>query len=359
MFSNLHFKEILPALGMGIMVGVSGAVVSYRLRSQTTSVHSRLDKLTEAISALQREWRELRESLTAQGASIKRTNSGFISIHASSGDDDDEFFEEAYEGFTTPPEALLYKDAEESVEFEGETNLELVAFLREMDKLFLGTDEEQETALNRLLAKRLQYSDNVHFMWRLAKAHLLASDVATKNGDDTNKKRLIFEGKDYAFTAMSIDENNADTHKWYSLLIGLATDYVSNQEKIQLGYDFKEHMLKALELRPSDPYLYNYYGRYIYEVATMSWILRKAAAALYGEPPSGTIDEALENFLKAEALQPQFFSTNALYVGKCYLQKRDTKKAVAWFQTAVGIPGSSADELKSKEEAQLYLRKYT
>lgn len=48
----------------------------------------------------------------------------------------------------------------------------------------------------------------------------------------------------------------------------------------------------------------------------MSWILRKAAAALYGEPPSGTIDEALENFLRAEELQPEFFSTNALYVGK-------------------------------------------
>ncbi|XP_022101310.1 regulator of microtubule dynamics protein 3-like [Acanthaster planci] len=361
MFSNLHFKEILPALGVGIAVGVSGAVMSYRLRSQTTltSVGARLDKLAEAIAGLQREWREVRETLKAQGGTLKRTNSGFISVHASSGDEDDDFFEEAYEGFTTPPEALLYKDAEESVEFEGETNLELVAFLREIDKLFLGTDEEQETALSRLLARRLQYTHNVHFMWRLAKAHLLASDVATKNGDDTSKKKLIFEGKDYAFTAISIDETNADAHKWYSLLIGLATDYVSNQEKIKLGYDFKEHMLKALELRPGDPYLYNYYGRYIYEIATMSWILRKAAAAIYGEPPSGTIDEALENFLKAEELQPEFFSTNALYVGKCYLQKRDTKNAVEWFQKAIRIPGSSADELKSKEEAQLYLRKYT
>ena len=42
------------------------------------------------------------------------------------------------------------------MEFEGETNLELVAFLREVDKSFLGTDDEHEGALSSLLAKRLQ-----------------------------------------------------------------------------------------------------------------------------------------------------------------------------------------------------------
>ena len=40
-----------------------------------------------------------------------------------------------------------------------------------------------------------QYSSNVHFMWRLAKAHFLASDIATKNGDDATKKKLVFEGE--------------------------------------------------------------------------------------------------------------------------------------------------------------------
>ncbi|XP_033632440.1 regulator of microtubule dynamics protein 3-like [Asterias rubens] len=360
MFKNLHVKDFF-ALGVGIFVGVCGAVLSSRWRRPTaSSTELRLEKLTESVVGLQQEWREFREAVGSGGAtSLKRVNSGFISIHASSGEEDDDFFEEAYEGFTTPPVALLYKDAEETTEFEGETDLELLAFLREIDKLFLGTEEEHETALEKLLAKRLQYSSNVHFMWRLAKAHFLASDIATKNGDDATKKKLVFEGKDYAFQAIAIEDQSADAHKWYGLLIGLATDYVSNQERIKLGYGFKEHMLKALELRPSDPYLYNYYGRYVYEIATLSWILRKAASALYGEPPSGTIDEALENFLKAEKLQPEFFSTNALYVGKCYLQKRDTKKAVEWFQKTLNIPGSSADELKSKEEAQLYLRKYT
>ena len=53
----------------------------------------------------------------------------------------------------------------------------------------------------------------------------------------------------------------------------------------------------------------------------MSWLERKAATALFGAPPTGTIDEALECFLKGEEIEPGFYNVNALYVAKVRLNK--------------------------------------
>lgn len=37
---------------------------------------------------------------------------------------------------------------------------------------------------------------------------------------------------------------------------------------------------------------------FVLQVAQLSWIERKVAATLFGEPPSSTVEDALKNFLK-------------------------------------------------------------
>jgi len=42
-------------------------------------------------------------------------------------------------------------------------------------------------------------------------------------------------------------------------------------------------------------------GRWCYEIAKLSWWQRKAASVLVAEPPTSSIEEALENFLKVQS----------------------------------------------------------
>ena len=54
-----------------------------------------------------------------------------------------------------------------------------------------------------------------------------------------------------------------------------------------------------------------------FEVAGLSWTLRKIAAAVFASPPTGTYDEALAHFMAAEKINPGFYIKNRLMIGEC------------------------------------------
>lgn len=44
-----------------------------------------------------------------------------------------------------------------------------------------------------------------------------------------------------------------------------------------------------------------------FSFANVPWYQRKIASVIFATPPSGTFEEALENFLLAEKLEPNFY----------------------------------------------------
>lgn len=78
---------------MGLLVGVGGSVIYFRL---TTNVDTELRLISESISSLRREVEELKEKI----ATRRRRSPAFYSGTASSsGETDDEAYEDAYGGY--------------------------------------------------------------------------------------------------------------------------------------------------------------------------------------------------------------------------------------------------------------------
>lgn len=94
-------------------------------------------------------------------------------------------------------------------------------------------------------------------------------------------------------------------------------------------------------------------------MAQLSWITRRAAAALFGEPPNSTIEEALDEFMKAEEVAPDFSRANQLFVGKCYKQLNDLPMARLWTKKCLALPAavgnSATEDVETIEEANTFL----
>ena len=75
-------------------------------------------------------------------------------------------------------------------------------------------------------------------------------------------------------------------------------------------------MERAVALKPDEPELHHYLGRWFFEVAGVSWLERKAASALFAKPPEATYNEAMDAFMKAEDLTPETHKANLLMIAK-------------------------------------------
>lgn len=101
------------------------------------------------------------------------------------------------------------------------------------------------------------------------------------------------------------------------LFLGLDTQILVKT----VSCDPQEHLDRALRLRDDDPVCYFLLGRWCFEVkagllcsgrnsadhsnwflglqvASLDWLEKKAAAALYRSAPTSSLHDALENFLK-------------------------------------------------------------
>ncbi|XP_022787162.1 regulator of microtubule dynamics protein 3-like [Stylophora pistillata] len=216
----------------------------------------------------------------------------------------------------TPPRMTVQSDEETEDEFyemsgEGwELSSrasdfdQLKAIIDEVDQLHSNNETAAKQKIHGLLQKCLQNHQNCEVSWRYARSCYDIAVMKGNSGDTEGKKNMLYEGIAEAEKAIELDKDNSNAHKWISML---------------------------------------------------SWWQRKAASAFVAEPPSSSVDEALQNFHKAEELQPGFWLTNSFWIGKCYKQNGDVPKAKEWLKKALSLPVSSDDDKESSEQAQKLL----
>uniref|UniRef100_A0A3P9I0M9 Regulator of microtubule dynamics protein 3 n=1 Tax=Oryzias latipes TaxID=8090 RepID=A0A3P9I0M9_ORYLA len=187
---------------------------------------------------------------------------------------------------------------------------------------------------------RLLLDNRAEFLWRLARAYV---DVYFAAQDKQERMSYAQKGRDEAEAALKRNGLNAECHKWLAVLSSLSAEHDSTHSKLKSGFLLKEHLDRALRLRDDDPVCYFLLGRWCFEVASLDWLEKKAAAALYRSAPTSSLHDALENFLKAEELSPGFSRTVRLYIAMCHKELGNISEATNWAELALNT-ASSCDE---------------
>ncbi|NXJ00710.1 RMD2 protein, partial [Psophia crepitans] len=271
-----------------------------------------------------------RKAETASGATETTSSEeaesegGYLTAHTDSeGDSEEE------KGFMKSPNALVKSE-------EGLFNL-----LQQVDNLHKGSENDRKEAFRLLLEKDDKYENCVDFLWRLARSY---GDLFEMTTDAEEKRKYVTD----------VFQSN----KWeylFAIMCGYMSQFESVQNKIRNGYLFKEHLDKAIELKPQDPFLYYLNGRWCYSVAQLSWIEKKVATALFGTPPTSTVEEALQNFLKAEEMHPGYSKYNYVYLAKCYKDLGQKNNALKYCDSALSILSVTNEDKEAQKDLEALL----
>lgn len=174
----------------------------------------------------------------------------------------------------------------------------------------------------------------MNILWREARAAYKLSTVTTNKA---RKEELIRDGFALAQKSLEVDDKNYACHKWMSVLLDAKSELDGIKERVSQLENVKKHMQKAVDLNPNDPTNWYLLGSFAFGLADMPWYQRKVVSTIFATPPSGTYEEALAHFLKAEETKANFYSKNLLSIGKCYLALKDKGKAKEYLSRAANV----------------------
>ncbi|NXP64503.1 RMD3 protein, partial [Chloropsis cyanopogon] len=208
--------------------------------------------------------------------------------------------------------------------------------LEQADRLHGGDEQDRREGFQLLLNNKLAYAGQREFLWRLARAHC---DMWELTEDEDERRSYATGGKEELELALQKWDQSAECHQWFAILCGQVSEKESIPKRIQAGYVFKEHIDKAIALKPQDPQLYYLLGRWCYQVAHLGWLEKRTVSALFQAPPTATVQDALQNFLRVEELSPGFSKAGRVYIAKCYRDLGNASAAVLWMDLAAELPG--------------------
>ncbi|XP_053349604.1 regulator of microtubule dynamics protein 1 [Clarias gariepinus] len=205
------------------------------------------------------------------------------------------------------------------------------------------------------LLEQYKDSDDAEFLWRLAR---VSRDLALlPNTAADQKKKLTYEAFHYAKKALEKNEACFAAHKWYAVCLSDIGEYEGVKFKLGNSLIIREHLEKAIELNPKDATSMYILGYWCFAFAELPWYQRKVAAVLFASPPTATYEEALDFFLKAEKVDPNFYSQNLLMLGKTYMMLNDKEKALIWLKKARDYAAITEEDKQAHKEALDLLKK--
>jgi len=215
-------------------------------------------------------------------------------------------------------------------------------------------DQGKTAELHSFLKNAVSNSPNdANLLWRYARA---CHDLSLLENDKEKKKALVYEAYENAKKAIDKDKNNFACHKWAGITLSSIGDYEGTKVKISNAFTIKEYFANAIALNDKDPTSHHLLGLWCFTFADMSWVMTKLAATLFATPPSSTYQEALDRFLFAENLEPNFYKKNTVMIGKTLQKMNKHNEAKLWLTKAVSLPINNPDDEAAHKEAQDLLK---
>ncbi|VBB33090.1 unnamed protein product [Acanthocheilonema viteae] len=155
-------------------------------------------------------------------------------------------------------------------------------------------------------------------------------------------------------SAYELNSNNAEILKWCAIITGTLAELrnLNDCERVIYVKEFKTYLDEALAGEP-DSSVYHMNGRFCYRMATLTAEEKKSVMNAFHSLPTCTIDEALDNFYKAEVMNSGHID-NLMFLGKCYIAKGNASKAKKYLLPVVEItPTDEMDEALIAEVQEL------
>ncbi|TYZ67053.1 hypothetical protein PybrP1_003855 [[Pythium] brassicae (nom. inval.)] len=205
---------------------------------------------------------------------------------------------------------------------------------------FSDRDEHSE-AREYLLSVLPDHPDEVDVLWRLARASYA---LGAAKSEREEKKALAFEGLTFAEKAYATNADSAASNLWMAVLTSAVGDYRDLKDKIAGAYVIRDHAERSIELNPSDPTPHHILGNWALAFADMSWIEKRAAAAIFGALPTATYEDAVRHLHAAETLNPGGWKKNAYLLAETYHKMKRPSDAAKWALVARDAPLKTKDD---------------
>ena len=131
-------------------------------------------------------------------------------------------------------------------------------------------------------------------------------------------------------------------------------------KKIAYGHEFKQHRDISVTLNPDNLLMAHMYGRWCYEVASLTFIERGIANTFFSEPPRATYDEALVELQKAESFKESLggWKSNKLWIGKTLIALSKQYDAIKVIDEALQLPLVTEEDKMVQIELEALGKKY-
>lgn len=186
----------------------------------------------------------------------------------------------------------------------------------------------------------------------------IARQYVYRMADLSSKAEQLKSGRTalaYSERAVKLAPNDSDPHLAVAICLGKLSPLIGNKESIEASHKIKTEAGMAAKLNPKDDFAWHLLGRWNQELAQIGGVTRAVAMVVYGSLPSASYDEAVKDFQKAIALNPNRL-IHYVELGRTYALMGRKEEAKKFIEKGIAMSNRDRDDPETKERGKKTLQ---